>query len=135
MEIWVVLDLSLNDLSAPWGWVVAGPFPLPGELEGRSLGSCQVISGLGLPLQASSHYREDHKHLQTITPILPLLNLAFWSAAWQTEVQAICLLPRAPYRPFFGISGCWYQASWAEEGLWQARRDCRLKFKFHVTSG
>lgn len=102
MEIWVVLYLSLNGFSAPWGWGVAGLFPLPGEPEGRSLGSCQVISSLGLPLQASSHYGEDHKHLQTITPILPLLNLAFWSAAWQTEVQVIHLLLGAPYRPLFG---------------------------------
>lgn len=128
------LGSSLSGLPAPWGWGVAGPFPLPRESEGRSLGSCQVISSLGLPLQASSHYGEDHKHLQTITPILPLLNLTFWSAAWQTEVQAIHLLPGAPCRPLFGISECWYQLSWAEEGLWQERRGCILKFRFCVTS-
>lgn len=34
----MVLDLSLSGLSAPWGWGVAGPFPLPGEWEGMKAG-------------------------------------------------------------------------------------------------
>lgn len=60
-------------------------FFLPGDLEGRGLRSCQVISGLGLPFKTSSHYR------QRIISIFRQLHPAFHiiTASLQCSLTAL----------------------------------------------
>lgn len=98
VEVWEVLGQSPH-----WPFCSLGKgsgqslSSLPGDLEGRGLWSCQVISGLELPFLTSSHYH------QRIISIFRQLNPSFrnyncfsWVLSDSSMYGLWHLLPWAP---------------------------------------